>query len=147
MAERKPLVVTKTPDDIVQSDAEAIISGERQLRRASLADAEDLMHDTAEDIRAFFNIVTRQKLRATSPQFTAMALRTAEGIARRYASAPLDELGDQEASGNYVRIAAREGWIEDLAEGDVGALAPWQVKKAALEVLALLAESMTVPNG
>jgi len=138
--------------DIRQRDAEALLEAERSIRRKREANRQEAIDVAAEDIRLAILAAQRGQLRASSPELAALALRAAEGIVRRMATTPLDDLSDQEVAGVWVRAAMRLGWLlhtealGEIAEEAVGDMKPSEVRWVVHQILSAINEATAIPN-
>ena len=144
--EHEGLGVSFDLPEIRQRDAEALLEAERSIRRKREGNRQDVIDETAEEVRAAILIAQRGKFRPASTELAALANRAAEGIVRRISNTPLDELAAQETYGIWCKAAARLEWLGDITEEQVGDMSPAAVRWLAVQLVNTLTEASTVPN-
>ena len=144
--EHEGLGVSFDLPEIRQRDAEALLEAERSIRRKREGNRQDVIDETAEEVRAAILIAQRGKFRPASTELAALANRAAEGIVRRISNTPLDGLAATETFGIWCRAAARIGWLDDVTEDAIGDWTPAEVRWLAVEIVNVLTAASTVPN-
>ena len=144
--EHEGLGVSFDLPEIRQRDAEALLEAERSIRRKREGNRQDVIDETAEEVRAAILIAQRGKFRPASTELAALANRAAEGIVRRISNTPLDGLAAAETFGIWCRAAARLGWLGDVTEDAIGDMTPAEARWLANSIVDLLVAAQTVPN-
>jgi hypothetical protein len=134
------LGVDYTLPDLTQRDLEKLLRTSREIQAGLIGATPE---DSAKSITALLAALRDNKIDLDKEQFSAV-LR--EHVAEmRIVRAVAETPSDSEAVGVLVRSAARCGWLEGLAKGDVDDLKPAAANLIGLEIRKHIEQSSSIP--